>query len=143
LLKKHGEARVRIAWLPPAHLFSAPPKQRRTMKNLCILLVAGLFAVSSYAQGKKDSGTSTERSTEKGPDLPTKPSPGPDARGMPDSAPKDKDAPANSGMVVVPPKTGTEQTTVVTPPKNVDPGITAPTDEIDKKTREKSKEKTK
>lgn len=35
-------------------------------------------------------------------------------------------APSGSGMVVVPPKTGTEGETVVKPPKEVDPGILSP-----------------
>jgi hypothetical protein len=50
-------------------------------------------------------------------------------------------APANSGIVKVPPTTGTEEM-VTRPRNNVDPGMTAPTDDIDRKNQRESEEKT-
>lgn len=60
----------------------------------------------------------------------------PDAAKAPGSS---MSGPSNSGVIVVPPKTGTEE--MVTRPKNVDPGITEGSREIDRQNLEKSEEK--
>lgn len=49
--------------------------------------------------------------------------------------------PADSGAVVKPPPVGDKS--VATPPKNVDPKIDAPTDDIDHANRKKSEDKKK
>jgi hypothetical protein len=71
-------------------------------------------------------------------------SPDPSLSNLPDAPRADGsdtsgDSVTNSGIVKVPPSTGTEN--VVTPPKNIDPGITEPTDDIDRKNRQKSEKK--
>jgi hypothetical protein len=114
------------------------------MKKFCPVLIAGLLGASASAWGQ----TSIERAPDPGTGMPADPG----MRGHPDSSvktPRDPgistlpdssgDSPTNSGIVKVPPSTGPEP--VVRPPANVDPGITAPTDDIDKKNRQKSEEK--
>ena len=49
--------------------------------------------------------------------------------------------PADAGVVVKPPPVGDKS--VATPPKNVDPKIDAPTDDIDRANRKKSEDKKK
>ena len=48
-------------------------------------------------------------------------------------------APSNTGVVVVPPKTGTEE--MVTKPRNVDPEMSSSTDDIDRKNQKESGKK--
>jgi hypothetical protein len=100
------------------------------------IMAAALCAVALASQA--------QTAIEKAPDPLTKKAPGTKApptdgatRGMPDAA---SGMPANSGIVKVPPTTGTEE--MVTQPRNVDPGIAAPTKGIDRKNQQESEEKT-
>jgi len=61
----------------------------------------------------------------------------PGMQNMPDKSMK---APSNSGIVVVPPKTGSDAM-VTTPTRRVDPKIDDATPDIDKRNAEKSQEK--
>jgi hypothetical protein len=114
------------------------------VKNLYATMMAGLLAASASAWG--------QTSIEPAPDPMKKIPADPGMRSRPDPSiktPRDPgintlpdssgDSPTNSGIVKVPPPTGPEP--IVRPPQNVDPGITAPTDDIDRKNREKSEEK--
>jgi hypothetical protein len=114
------------------------------MKNFHTVLIAGLLGMSASAWAQ----TSIERAPDPAGKIPADPG----MRSRPDSSvktPRDPgmstlpdssgDSPTNSGIVKVPPSTGPEP--VVRPPTNVDPGITAPTDDIDRKNRQKSEEK--
>lgn len=49
--------------------------------------------------------------------------------------------PSSSGMVTKPPATGTESKTIKVPPKQLDPAITKPTEQIDRQNQQKSREK--
>ncbi|MDB5769934.1 MAG: hypothetical protein JWM42_308 [Burkholderia sp.] len=118
------------------------------MKNVPTILIAGLLSVSAAAWGQSR--------VEKAPDAITK-MPEPDMRSHPDSSAKSPDpglsnlpdasgssgtsgdSVTNTGIVKVPPSTGTEN--VVTPPKDIDPGITEPTDDIDRKNRQRSEKR--
>jgi hypothetical protein len=101
------------------------------MKTLYTTLLAALLTVSAPTWAQTRTGKV--------------PDPGlsnlPDASGstLPDSSGASGDSPTNSGIVKVPPSTGNER--VVKPPKSIDPGIAAPTDDIDRKNRQKSEEK--
>lgn len=88
------------------------------MKRLCITLTAGLLSLCAFAWAQTS--------------MPAKP----DMQNIP--APSVK-APSNSGVVVVPPKTGTEE--MVTKPKNVDPEMSSATDDIDRKNQKESDKK--
>ena len=81
-------------------------------------LIAGLFSMCAFAWAQNS--------------VPEQP----DTRNAP--APSVK-APANSGVVVVPPKTGTEE--MVTKPRNVDPEMSSSTDDIDRKNQKESGKK--
>ena len=99
------------------------------MKNLFTMLAGGLFTVCTCAWGQLE--------------IPAKPDPSiktPSEPGMQTAPAPSVKAPSNSGVIVVPPKTGTEE--MVTTPKNVDPEINSATDDIDKKNRKKSEDKT-
>jgi hypothetical protein len=85
------------------------------MNRLCTTLAAGLFSLSVSAWAQTS--------------VPAKP----DTHNVP--APSVK-APSNSGVVVVPPKTGTEE--MVTKPKNVDPEMGSATDDIDRKNQKEN-----
>lgn len=93
-------------------------------KCLTLTAVILFFSASAWSQGQAPAmpGSSAK------PAIPATPGNGK----MPPA-----DAASGSGMVVVPPQTGTES--IKTPP-DVDPQITKPTEEIDRKNRQKSLE---
>jgi hypothetical protein len=117
------------------------------MKPLYTILLAALCTATAPAWAQTRVERAPDPVTKQPPDTgPGKiPDPGlsnlPDASGgtQSDSSGASGDAPTSTGIVKVPPSTGTER--VVKPPKSVDPGITAPTDDIDRKNRQKSEEK--
>jgi hypothetical protein len=114
------------------------------MKTLYATLLAAIFAAAApaWAQTRIEQAPSPSGKHLPSPDAGKIPDPGlgnlPDQPGM--SSGSSGDSPASSGIVKVPPSTGTEN--VVKPPKNIDPGITEPTDDIDRKNKQRSEEKT-
>jgi hypothetical protein len=117
------------------------------MKTLYTTLLAALLTVSAPTWAQTRIEKAPDPVTKQPPDTGTGkvPDPGlsnlPDASGstLPDSSGASGDSPTNSGIVKIPPSTGNER--VVKPPKSIDPGIAAPTDDIDRKNRQKSEEK--
>jgi hypothetical protein len=110
------------------------------MEKFSGMLAAGLCAVSLVSLSAW-----AQTAIEKAPDPLLKKAPGTSAktpdedaiRGAPDAS---SGTPANTGIVKVPPTTGTEG--MVTKPRNVDPEIAAPTKDIDRKNQQESEEKT-
>lgn len=118
------------------------------MKTLYATLITALCAMTVPASAQ----TSVEKAPHPATRTPAEPPPGkvpdPGLSNLPDPRPdtlpdssgdSSGDSPANSGIVKVPPPTGTEN--VVKPPASIDPGITEPTEDIDRQNRQKSEEK--
>ena len=99
------------------------------MKNPCDMMAIILLGLSGYAWAQ---GGSLPQKPPSSMETPTDPG----MRGKPDPSFK---APMDPGMAVEPPKAGTG--VVKTPPKNIDPEMDSATGDIDRKNREKSKDK--
>jgi hypothetical protein len=98
------------------------------MKILHMSLAALLLASAALASAQPNFPSD--------PGAPVKPPAG-DGIAKPPAAPMK--VPWDPGMVVVPPKVDPES--IKTPPKNIDPEIIEPTDEIDRRNRKKSEDK--
>jgi hypothetical protein len=114
------------------------------MKTQSILLAAGFawLALSGPAAAQSvvpDKADRSDRSDSAGPTMKSPVDPGLSKTPGSGSSGSSMSGPSNSGVIVVPPKTGTEE--MVTQPKNVDPGIAGSSREIDRKNLEKSEDK--
>jgi hypothetical protein len=114
------------------------------MKTLYATLIATLCAMSAPTLAQTSIEKAPDPITKTPAEPPSGKTPDPGLSNLPDAprgagADTSGDSVTNTGVVKVPPSTGTEN--VIKPPKNIDPGITEPTDDIDRKNRQKSEEK--